>query len=66
MEEEKKLSVNEISVIAESVRQNLGTIQSKLTNAVTNRRKNEIWEEIAKEVNAVGHAGKPHCPRNYT
>ena len=32
-------SVNEISVITESVVKNLNTIQSKLTNNVTNKKK---------------------------
>ena len=51
-------SVNEISVITESVVKNLNTIQSKLTNNVTNKKKNEIWEEITKDVNAVGKANR--------
>ena len=37
---------------------NLNTIQSKLTNNVTNKKKNEIWEEITKDVNAVGKANR--------
>lgn len=47
-------SVNEISVIKERVRKNLETIQSKLTNSITNKKKRQIWEEITKDVNAVG------------
>lgn len=51
-------SVNEISVITEGVRKNLETIQSKLTNSVTNKKKCQIWEEITKDVNAVGKANR--------
>ena len=47
-------SINEMSVITDSVRKNLQIIQSKLTNNVTNKKKNQIWEEITKDVNAVG------------
>ena len=51
---EKHFSVNEITVITESVWKNLETIQSKLTNSITNKRKTEAWEEITGYVNAVG------------
>ncbi|KAL9988924.1 hypothetical protein ACROYT_G003419 [Oculina patagonica] len=51
-------SVDEISVITESVQKNLETIQSKFTNTVTNKRKNEIWQQITKEVNALGYANR--------
>ena len=33
-------------------------IQSKLTNNITNRKKNEVWQEITDAVNAVGMAGR--------
>ena len=46
-------SVNEISVITEN---HLAVIQSKLTNNITNRKKNEVWQEITDSVNAVGTA----------
>ena len=36
-------SVNEISVITEN---HLAVIQSKLTNNITNRKKNEVWQEM--------------------
>lgn len=51
-------SVDEISVITESVQRNLETIQSKFTNTVTNKRKNEIWKQITKDVNALGYANR--------
>ena len=55
----KKISVNEISVITDSVRTNPDTIQSKLTNSGTNKKKkNQIWEEITKDVNAAGQANR--------
>jgi hypothetical protein len=31
-------------------------LQSKLTNAITNRRKNKIWDDITKEIKAIGVA----------
>ena len=51
-------SVNEISVITENVKNHLAVIQSKLTNNITNRKKNEVWQEITDAVNAVGTAGR--------
>ena len=37
-------------------KKNLDLIQSKLTNAVTNKKKQMLWEEITQAVNAVGTA----------
>ncbi|XP_068712952.1 t-SNARE domain-containing protein 1-like [Montipora foliosa] len=48
----------EISVITESVKKNIDVIQSKLTNNITNKRKSQVWDEITKEVNAVGRANR--------
>ena len=36
--------------------ENLEIIQSKLTNSVTNRTKQETWAKIAAQVNAIGVA----------
>ena len=47
-------SVNEIAIITENVKNNLAIVQSKLTNNVTNKNKNEFWEDITRAVNAVG------------
>ena len=38
--------------------ENLQAIQSKFTNSITNKTKNEIWAKIAGQVNAIGVA---HC-----
>ena len=52
-------SMNKMSVITDSVRKILDIIQSKLTNNVTNKKKkNQILEEITKDVNAVGKASR--------
>ena len=51
-------SVNEIAVLTENVIPNMGILQSKFSNNVTNRKKNETWEEITRAVNAVGHASR--------
>ena len=45
---------SEIAVLTEKVEENLTILQSKLTNSVTNQKKNEIWQKIADAVNAVG------------
>ena len=45
-------SVCEIGVITENVKNHHETIQSKLTNNITNKKKHEIWEEITRAVNA--------------
>ena len=50
--------MNEIAVITENVKNHLAVIQSKLTNNITNRKKNEVWQEITDAVNAVGTAGR--------
>ena len=54
----RNFSMNEMSVITDSVRKNLDIIQSKLTNNITNKKNNQIWEEIAKDVNAMGKANR--------
>ena len=51
---EPNFSVYEIGVITENVKKHLETFQSKLTNNVTNKKKQEIWEEDTRAVNAVG------------
>ena len=51
-------SVYEIGVITENVKKHLETIQSKLTNNVSNKKKQEIWEEVTRAVNAVGTANR--------
>ena len=50
----QNFTTSEISVLTEKVEENLSVLQSKLTNSVTNQRKNQIWTEIADAVNAVG------------
>lgn len=45
-----------IEIITDNVKKNLDLIQSKLTNAVTNKKKQMLWEEITQAVNAVGTA----------
>ena len=38
-------SVYEIGVITENVKKHLETTQSKLTNNITNKKKQGVWEE---------------------
>ena len=52
--ENKILAPSEIAVLTEKVEENLTILQSKLTNSVTNQKKNEIWQKISDAVNAVG------------
>ena len=49
-------SVYEIEVITDNVKKNLDLIQSKLTNAVTNKKRQMLWEERTQAVNVVGTA----------
>ena len=44
----------ELSCLVENYAQHAAILQCKLTNAVTNKRKKEIWDGIATEVNARG------------
>ena len=56
MKERKRMhnfSAYEIEVITNNVKKNLDLIQSKLANAVTNKQKQMLWEEITQAVNAV-------------
>ena len=57
-ERKRKLnfSTSEISKITELVEENLEIIQSKLTNSVTNRTKQETRAKITTQVNAIGVA----------
>ena len=52
-------SVYEIGVITENVKKHLETIQSKLTNNITNKKKQEIWEEITRAVGSERQVEKP-------
>ena len=52
----QNFSASKIAILTEKVEENLPIIQSKLTNSVTNQKKNEIWCKIADAVNAVGVA----------
>ena len=51
-------SVTEIATITENVQKHIDILHSKLTNTVTNKRKNDLWEEITRAVNAVGYANR--------
>ena len=56
MKERKRMhnfSAYEIEVITNNVKKNLDLIQSKLANAVTNKQKQMLWEEITQAVNVV-------------
>lgn len=52
----QNFSLYEIEIITDNVKKNLDLIQSKFTNAVTNKKKQMLWEEITQAVNAVGTA----------
>ena len=45
-------------MITENVKKHLETIQSKLTNNITNKKKQQVCEEITRAVNAVGTANR--------
>ena len=49
-----KFSASEVSLLTEKVEENLPVLQSKLTNAVTNAKKIEIWAKITLSINALG------------
>ena len=50
--------VNEISVITEKVQNHLAVIQSKFSNNLTNKKKNQIWKEITEALNEAGMVGR--------
>ena len=49
----QNFSPTEIATLTEKVEENLAILQSKLTNSITNQKKNELWSKIAAAVNAV-------------
>lgn len=55
-ERKPNFSAAEVSVLTDQVEKNLEVIQSKLTNNITNKKKNKIWEEITAAVNAVANS----------
>ena len=48
----QNFTVSEIALLTDKVAENIHIIQSKLTNSVTNKNKNQIWKEIPDAVNA--------------
>ncbi|KAK2548517.1 t-SNARE domain-containing protein 1 [Acropora cervicornis] len=48
----------ELTIITENVVANKGILQSKFTDNVTNKSKNETWKAITEKVNAVGVASR--------
>ncbi len=45
-------------MLTSKVHENLNILQSKLTNAITNQRKNKISDNITKEINTIGVANR--------
>lgn len=45
---------SEISLLRQLVQDNMSTLRNKLTNYVTNSRKNSIWKDIAVQINSLG------------
>ena len=46
----QNFTVSEIALLTDA--ENIYIIQSKLTNSVTNKNKNQVWKEITDAVNA--------------
>ncbi|KAK2570328.1 t-SNARE domain-containing protein 1 [Acropora cervicornis] len=51
-------ATRELTIITENVEANKGILQSKFTDNVTNKSKNETWKAITERVNAVGVASR--------
>ncbi|XP_028415791.1 uncharacterized protein LOC114539364 [Dendronephthya gigantea] len=51
-------TLSEVNILLNKVEDNLEVIQSKLTNAITNKRKNTVWDAITREINAAGVANR--------
>ncbi len=47
-------TAQELSVLTEMVQENIGILSSKLTNSVTNQKKELVWLKITEAVNACG------------
>ena len=50
--------VSEINILTSKAEENLDVLRSKFTNSVTNQRKNKIWDDITREIKAVGVANR--------
>ena len=53
-ESKSNFSDIELSCMVENYVQHAAILQCKLSNVVTNKRKKQIWDDIATEVNAGG------------
>lgn len=51
-------TVSEMNILTDKIEDNLQVLQSKLTNSITNQRKNKIWDSITRDVNAIGVANR--------
>ncbi|XP_028419250.1 fibrinogen silencer-binding protein-like [Dendronephthya gigantea] len=51
-------TLSEVNILLNKVEDNLEVIQSKLTNAITNKRKNAVWDAITRDINAAGVANR--------
>ena len=56
--DKKKRSSNwdsaEMTMLQQLVNDNITVIRSKLTNSITNSKKNGIWKDISSKINALG------------
>ena len=50
----RNFSMDETRILREEFEKNKDVLESKLTNTVTNSRKNEIWKAIVEKINSLG------------
>ena len=54
-ERKKNFSVDECQILTEEFEASKEVLESKLTNTVTNKRKNDTWKDITLKINSLGY-----------
>ena len=57
-ERKKNFPVDECQILTEEFEANKEVLESKLTNTVTNKRKNDTWKDITLKVNSLGYGNR--------
>ena len=57
-ERKRNFSVDEIQLLTEEFEKNKDILESKLTNTITNKRKNNNWKDITQKINSLGYESR--------
>lgn len=54
-ERKKNFTIDEIQLLTAEFSENKDVLESKLTNSITNKHKNDLWQRITEKINALGY-----------